>query len=80
MSRAAYPEDFRVAEAKARLVHGRHPSASVLAADTIVVVDDLILGKDLRRTDMRTIPHSWDNDMRPRTDESGLYSQLGVTA
>ena len=43
----------RVAEAKARLVHGRHPSAMVLAADTIVVVDDLILGKPRDDEDAR---------------------------
>jgi septum formation protein len=35
----------RLAREKARAVHKRHPQDFVLGADTIVVVDDLILGK-----------------------------------
>jgi len=35
----------RMAEAKAQSVRRRHPSDIVLGADTVVVVDDMILGK-----------------------------------
>jgi septum formation protein len=35
----------RLARAKARAVHKRHPEDFVLGADTIVVIDDIILGK-----------------------------------
>jgi septum formation protein len=44
---------MRVSEAKARVVHGRHPAAVVLAADTIVVVDGAILGKPRDEDDAR---------------------------
>jgi septum formation protein len=44
---AEAPEDYalRVAKAKAQDVANKHPAHWVLGADTIVVVDDLILGK-----------------------------------
>jgi septum formation protein len=35
----------RLAREKARAVHKRHPEDSVLGADTVVVIDDVILGK-----------------------------------
>ncbi len=35
----------RVAQSKARLVRQRHPSDIVLGADTVVVVDEAVLGK-----------------------------------
>jgi septum formation protein len=48
-------EDFarRVAREKAMEVAGRCPGACVLAADTIVVVDGLVLGKPSDRADAR---------------------------
>lgn len=39
------PHVLRLAEAKARSVAQRHPGAFVLAGDTVVVIDDEILGK-----------------------------------
>jgi len=43
----------RLAEAKARAVHARDGERTVLAADTVVVVDSEILGKPLDETDAR---------------------------
>lgn len=43
----------RVAEEKARVVRAQRPGAIVLAADTTVVVDGLILGKPEDRDDAR---------------------------
>lgn len=47
------PEQYvlRVAEAKARTVHARHPGRLVLAADTIVLIDGHILGKPVDGAD-----------------------------
>jgi septum formation protein len=49
------PEAYvrRVAEAKARAVMARAAGRPVLAADTVVVVDDLILGKPTDRDDAK---------------------------
>ena len=50
-SPAAYAE--RLAREKAALVAARHPGALVLGADTVVVVDDEILGKPADAADAR---------------------------
>lgn len=49
------PEDYarRVAFAKARVVARRRPEAIVIGADTIVVVDDHVLGKPVDDADAR---------------------------
>ena len=49
------PHDYvlRVAEAKARAIHARMPAATVLAADTTVVVDHHVLGKPADADDAR---------------------------
>lgn len=42
-------------------------------------VDDLTLGKDFGPTRVKYVDFTFDADMpNPRTDESGLYSELGV--
>ena len=43
----------RLAEAKARTIHARDGERTVLAADTVVVVDSEILGKPLDEADAR---------------------------
>lgn len=43
----------RLAETKARVAAGRHPGAAVLAADTIVVQDEQIMGKPADAEDAR---------------------------
>jgi septum formation protein len=48
---AAYAE--RLAREKARVVASRHPGASVLGAETVVVVDEEILGKPADDQDAR---------------------------
>lgn len=48
---AAYAE--RLARAKAAAVAGRHPGAAVIGADTVVVIDDQILGKPVDAADAR---------------------------
>lgn len=50
---AAYVE--RLARDKAQAVSSRHPHAAVLAADTTVVVDGLILGKPIDDADARAM-------------------------
>jgi septum formation protein len=50
---AAYVE--RLARDKAAAVSAQHPRAAVLAADTTVVVDDLILGKPNDEDDARSM-------------------------
>ncbi|MEM1112024.1 MAG: Maf family protein [Pseudomonadota bacterium] len=49
------PENYvrRMANEKARVVLGRHPQAPVLAADTIVIVDGVALGKPQGRDEAR---------------------------
>ena len=49
------PGDYvsRLADMKARAVHGQFPGRSVLAADTAVVVDSHILGKPLDADDAK---------------------------
>lgn len=44
---------LRLAEEKARVVAARHPSKTVLAADTTVVIDGIILGKPTDLDDAR---------------------------
>ncbi|MEZ5375254.1 MAG: Maf family protein [Acidimicrobiales bacterium] len=41
----------RLAVEKAQAVAARHPSRTVVAADTVVVVDELVLGKPVDRSD-----------------------------
>jgi septum formation protein len=48
---AAYAE--RLARATAEAVAARHPDTPVLGADTVVVIDDDILGKPVDRADAR---------------------------
>lgn len=48
---AAYAE--RLARAKAAAVAARHPETPVLGADTVVVIDDTILGKPVDAADAR---------------------------
>ena len=43
----------RLAREKAEAIAERHPGASILAADTTVVLDDLILGKPRDASDAR---------------------------
>ena len=50
-SPAAYAE--RLAREKAVAVAQRHPGASVIGADTVVIVDDEILGKPIDEADAR---------------------------
>jgi septum formation protein len=47
----AYAE--RLAREKAAAVAARHPAAEVIGADTVVVIDDLILGKPADAADAR---------------------------
>jgi septum formation protein len=51
------PDDFVciLAQAKARVVSEQHPHSWVLGADTIVVVDDTILGKPASKAEARTM-------------------------
>lgn len=57
------PEDYvRVlAEAKAADIAARHPENWVIGADTIVVIDDVILGKPGTDDDARTMLHALSN-------------------
>lgn len=58
-------EDYveRTALDKARAVAAERPDSFVLAADTVVVIDDRVLGKPLDRSDARTmLEHLAGND------------------
>jgi len=46
---------IRTADFKAQSVAPRHPDSLIVAADTIVVIDDLILGKPSDRADARSM-------------------------
>jgi septum formation protein len=54
---AESPEDYvvRLATLKAREVGGRHKSGTIIAADTIVVIDNLILGKPTAKKAARSM-------------------------
>lgn len=51
------PEDHvrRLAEAKAGAIARHYPDAHVIGADTIVVIDDMILGKPASKTEARSM-------------------------
>jgi septum formation protein len=49
------PHTERLATAKARVIAARNPDALVIAADTIVVIDDAILGKPVDIPDARAM-------------------------
>jgi septum formation protein len=49
------PHTERLATAKARVIAARNPGALVIAADTIVVIDDAILGKPVDIPDARAM-------------------------
>ncbi len=51
------PHSERLARGKAALVASREPGALVIGADTVVVVDDLILGKPVDDADARDMLH-----------------------
>jgi septum formation protein len=54
---AESPQDYvvRLATLKAREVGGRHKSGTIIAADTVVVVDGLILGKPAAKKEARSM-------------------------
>lgn len=52
---AAVPHALRLAAEKAATIATRHPDALVIAADTIVVIDDAILGKPTDIPDARAM-------------------------
>ena len=51
------PESYvkRLAEAKARDISQRYPDAWVIGADTVVIIDNTILGKPVSRSEARNM-------------------------
>ena len=83
------PETYvrRVAEAKAQIVHAQYPLATVLAADTSVVIDDRILGKPADREEARRMlrllsgrVHEVLTGVTVIGDDDGVDTRTAVTA
>src|ERR1700683_3967557 len=66
----------RLARAKAARIAADEPGALVIAADTVVVIDDRILGKPVDRDDARAMLRSLQG--RPHTVYSAVCVSFGA--